>query len=147
MGPMSAAMEPVAPLTIAGRPPRSVVRMQMMNEDMSPTAGVRPAEREKATASGTIARATVTPLMTSLSMSDGAKHVAWTAIEAPAKQPPALPDHLEASVPQASGGPSVVAPEVLRPNRTGLLALTAALMVALAVWWLCAGKAILSRKS
>lgn len=58
---MITARAPVAPDIMPGRPPATAVIRQTMNAAYSPTIGGTPAIMAKATASGTSARATVSP--------------------------------------------------------------------------------------
>ena len=58
---MTTAKAPVAPEIIPGRPPKTDVINPIIKAAYKPTKGGTPATKAKATASGTSARATVTP--------------------------------------------------------------------------------------
>jgi len=55
------AIAPVAPEIIPGRPPKTEVISPMLNAAYKPVNGFKPATKANATASGTRAKATVSP--------------------------------------------------------------------------------------
>jgi hypothetical protein len=63
---ISSAVEPVAEVIIAMRPPTTAMVSERQNAPNNPTAGSTPAMPEKAIASGIIANATTRPERTSL---------------------------------------------------------------------------------
>mmetsp|Transcript_938 Transcript_938/g.3017 ORF Transcript_938/g.3017 Transcript_938/m.3017 type:complete len:323 (+) Transcript_938:1283-2251(+) len=65
VSPTSTQSEPVAPQIIAGLPPNTAVNKAMIHAECKPMDGVRPADKANATASGTNAKATVMPHMSS----------------------------------------------------------------------------------
>lgn len=84
MVPVTAAMAPVAPEIMAGRPPNTAVMMPMIHAAVSPTNGSTPATNENATASGTCANATVMPHRASMGSKAAGMPVAsshWAASE------------------------------------------------------------------